>query len=155
MRDYRAWAALLRAVVGGVWLFEAYPRVSSSSAYLSTGFAAAVQSMASGNPWQFYRQFLEGVVLPHMAVFAYLTLVGNLLVGLCLLLGLLTPYSAVIAVILNVNYGLADGWMDRLAYPLNGLLIVCELAIIALAAGKVAGIDAIFGASPARRGRRY
>ncbi|HVA24216.1 MAG TPA: TQO small subunit DoxD [Chloroflexota bacterium] len=151
----RIWVALLRAVVGGVWLFEAYPQVTSSSAYLSSGFATAVQSMAAGNPWRFYRQFLDGVVLTHVAVFSYLTLVGNVLVGLCLLLGLLTPYSAAIAIVLNVNYGLAGGWMDRLAYPLNGLLIMCELMIVALAAGKVAGIDAALGGGPEKRRRRY
>jgi len=155
MRDLRIWVALLRAVVGGVWLFEAYPQVTSSSAYLSSGFATAVQSMAAGNPWRFYRQFLDGVVLTHVAVFSYLTLVGNVLVGLCLLLGLLTPYSAAIAIVLNVNYGLAGGWMDRLAYPLNGLLIMCELMIVALAAGKVAGIDAALGGGPEKRRRRY
>jgi uncharacterized membrane protein YphA (DoxX/SURF4 family) len=156
MRDYRIWATLLRIAVGGVWLFEAYPQVTSSSAYLGTGFTTTVQAMASGNPWHFYRQFLESAVLSHAAVFSYLTLVGNVVVGLCLLLGLLTPYSAVIAMILNINYGLADGWTQRMAYPLNGLLIVCELAIIALAAGKVAGVDAIFGATPEkRRLRRY
>ncbi|MFI5267798.1 MAG: TQO small subunit DoxD [Chloroflexota bacterium] len=156
MRDYRVWIGLLRMVVGGVWLFEAYPQVTSSNAYLSSGFAVAVQSMALGNPWRFYRQFLDNVVLTHVAVFSYLTLVGNVLVGLCLLLGLLTPYSAIIALILNINYGLADGWMERMAYPLNGLLIVCEVIVIALAAGKVAGIDTIFGSGPEkRRGRRY
>ena len=156
MRDYRIWAALVRAAVGGTWLFEAYPQVTSGSSYLNSTFAQTVQSMAAGNPWHFYRQFLEGVVLTHVGVFSYLTLVGNALVGLCLLLGLLTPYSAAIAIVLNVNYGLADGWSDRLAYPLNGLLIVCELAVIALAAGKMAGIDAALGGGPEkRRARRY
>jgi uncharacterized membrane protein YphA (DoxX/SURF4 family) len=156
MRDYRVWIGLLRMVVGGAWLFEAYPQVTSSGTYLGSGFAGAVQAMAAGNPWRFYRQFLDGVVLTHMAVFSYLTLVGNVLVGVCLLLGLLTPYSAAIAIILNINYALADGWMDRMAYPLNGLLIVCEIIVIALAAGRIAGIDTIFGAGPEkRRARRY
>ena len=156
MRDFKIWAALLRLAVGGVWLFEAFPQVRASSAYLGSGFTGAVQGMAAGNPWRFYRQFLEGIVLTHAAVFSYLTLVGNVLVGICLLIGLLTPYTALIAIFLNLNYGLAAGWMDRQAYPLNGLLIVCELVILALAAGRVAGVDAIFGATPTRsRSRRY
>jgi uncharacterized membrane protein YphA (DoxX/SURF4 family) len=157
MRDHRvgAWGALLRAAAGGVWLFEAYPQISSSSAYLSQDFAAAVQAMAAGTPWQAYRQFLLSVVLTHASVFSYLTLVGNALVGLCLLLGLLTPYAALAGILLNVNYALAAGWMDRMNYPLNGLLIVTEMVIIALGAGHMAGIDALFTASRPRSARRY
>lgn len=156
MRDYRAFVALLRVVVGGVWLFEAYPQFSASSAYLNSGFARMVQGMAAGNPWRFYKNFLDGVVLTHASVFSYLTLVGDTLIGLCLLLGLLTPYAAVLAIILNVNYALAGGWMDRSLYPLNGLLLVCEIILLGLAAGQIAGVDAIFaGNSSKRRARRY
>jgi uncharacterized membrane protein YphA (DoxX/SURF4 family) len=156
MRDYRGWVALLRAVVGGVWLFEAYPQVAATSSYLGHDFVASVQDMARNNPWHFYKQFLEGVVLTHAAVFSYLTLVGNAAIGVCLLLGILTPYAAVLGVILNVNYALAGGWLVRENYPLNGLLIVCELAIIALSAGRVAGVDALLaGGSPKRSSRRF
>lgn len=156
MRDYRLWITLLRSAVGCAWLFEAYPQVAATGSYLSSGFNTAVTGMAAGNPWRFYRQFLEGVVMTHAAVFSYLTLVGNVLVGLCLLLGFLTPYTALIAIVLNVNYALAGGWMNRPIYPLNGLLIVCEILILALGAGKVAGVDAIFGgSSPRPRSRRY
>ena len=153
MQGHRLWAALLRATVGGVWLFEAYPQLASRDSYLSQGFAAMVQSMAGGNPWRFYRQFLASVVLSHAAVFSYLTLVGNVLVGLCLLLGLLTPYAAFVGIVLNVNYALAAGWSDRMTYSLNALLIAAEIVIIALHAGKAAGIDALL--TQEKRPRRY
>lgn len=154
MGGHRIWMALLRAAAGGVWLFEAYPQVTGSGAYLNQGFASAVRSMAGGAPWPLYRQFLEGVVLAHTPVFAYLTLVANAVVGLSLLLGLLTPYGAAVGLFLNANYALASGWMDRGNYALNGLLFVCEVVIIAVAAGQTAGVDAIFSGPPARR-RRY
>jgi len=155
MRDFRIWSALLRAVVGGVWLFEAYPQLTARDSYLGQGFLSLVQSMAAGNPWRFYREFLGSVVLPHASVFSYLTLVGNLLVGLCLLLGLLTPYSAFVGLLLNVNYGLAAGWMDRMTYSLNGLLLVAEIVIIAQSAGRTAGVDAILADGRPKRTRRY
>lgn len=156
MRDHRIWATLLRAAVGGVWLFEAYPLVAARDSYLGQGFTTTVQAMATGNPWSFYRDFLERVVLTHAAVFAYLTLVGNALVGLCLLLGLLTPYAAFVGLVLNVNYALGGGWMDRMDYSLNGLLFVAEIVIIGLAAGQTAGIDALVAAAPnKRRAHRY
>jgi uncharacterized membrane protein YphA (DoxX/SURF4 family) len=151
--EQRLWVALLRAAVGGVWLFLAYPQVRSSSSYLGQGFTSAVQGMAAGNPWPFYRQFLDSVVLTHSATFAYLTLVANAIIGLCLLLGFLTTYAALVAILLNIAYALAAGWMNPMTYSLNGLLLVCELAIIGLEAGRVAGIDAAL-ARPAPR-RRY
>src|SRR5947209_5627581 len=133
MREHPIWAALLRMAVGGVWLFEAYPLLLARDSYLGQGFVNTVQAMAVGNPWRFYRDFLERVVLPHASVFSYLTLAGNAVIGVCLLIGLLTPYSAFVAILLNANYGLAAGWMDRTGYALNGLMLVAELAIIGLA----------------------
>jgi thiosulfate dehydrogenase [quinone] large subunit len=156
MRDYRIWGVLLRWAVGAAWLFLAFPQVTASSAYLNRDFTTAVQDMARANPFHFYQQFLDALVLPHANIFAYLTLVGNAVVGLCLLLGLLTPYAASLGIILNVNYALASGWLDRANYPLNGLLMVCEIALIALEAGKTAGVDALFaGEAPRRRSRRF
>ncbi len=155
MGENRLWIALLRATVGAIWLFEAYPEITASNTYLSTGFASAVRGMAAGSPWGPYRQFLENVVLTHTPVFSYLTLVGTTVVGVSLLLGLLTPYGAALGLFLNANYALASGWMDRGNYALNGLMFVAEIVIIAMAAGQVAGVDAIFSSSPPARRRRY
>src|SRR5579884_2751032 len=110
MQESRVWAVLLRLAVGGVWVFEAYPQLAARDSYLNQGFVSMVQTMAAGNPWHFYRQFLLTAVLPHASLFAYLTLVGNALIGACIFVGLLTPYAAAIAMLLNVNYALAGGW---------------------------------------------
>ena len=156
MQEFRVWVALLRIAIGSVWIFEAYPQLASRDSYLADGFARMVQVMASGNPWSFYRQFLTLIVLPHASIFSYLTLVGNVLIGVCLLVGLLTPYAAGLAMLLNVNYALANGWMDRMYYSLNAALFFAEIVIIALMAGHVLGIDALLGAAPERkRARRY
>src|SRR5579883_1169673 len=143
MQESRVWAALLRLAVGGVWVFEAYPQLAGRDQYLSQGFLSLVQTMATGNPWHFSRQFLLTVVLPHASIFAYLTLVGNALIGACLFLGLLTPYAAAVAMLLNINYALAGGWMNRMDYSLNAMLFFAELVVMALAAGRVLGVDAL------------
>jgi thiosulfate dehydrogenase (quinone) large subunit len=153
--DVRIWPAFLRAVVGLVWLFEAYPQLVSRDRFLGQAFISTVQSMASGNPWGFYRQFLLGVVLPHASIFSYLVLAADVLVGLCLLLGLLTPYAAFVGIFLNLNYGLASGWMTRSDYALNGLLLVAEIIIITERAGRLAGLDAALVGRPGKRPRRY
>jgi len=154
--EQRLWIALLRITLGGVWLFEAYPQVTNNSLYLSQGFGSAVRDMAGGCPWGLYRQFLESVVLTHQPVFAYLTLVANLAVGISLLLGMLTPYGAVGGLFLNANYAIASGWMDRSNYALNGLMFVAAIVVLALAGGQAGGVDAIFASSSnSARRRRY
>ena len=156
MQESRAWAVLLRLAVGAVWLFEGYPQLSGRDKYLNGGFVSSVQQMAAGNPFHFYQTFLQHIVLPHASVFAYLTLVGNLVVGGLLVLGLLTPYAAVAGMVMNVNYALAAGWMDRMDYSLNSVLFFAEIVVIALAAGRMAGFDAFLGGSSAkRRAHRY
>jgi thiosulfate dehydrogenase [quinone] large subunit len=156
MSESRIWAVLLRLAVGGVWVFEAYPQLATRDSYLNRGFVSLVQTMASGNPWHFYQQFLLTVVLPHASIFAYLTLVGNVAIGVCLFVGLLTPYAAAVAMLLNVNYALAGGWMDRMDYSLNAALFFAEIVVVALAAGRLLGIDAALAGQPAKRsGRRF
>jgi thiosulfate dehydrogenase [quinone] large subunit len=154
MAEPRPWIALLRVAVGGVWLFLAYPQITNNSTYLSQGFGSQVRDMVAGGPWGLYRQFLENVVLTHQPIFAYLTLMANAAVGIALVLGLLTPYAALVGMFLNANYAIASGWMNRDNYALNGLMFVAQIVIIALAAGKAGGIDAIFAGQPSRR-RRY
>lgn len=155
MRGVPIWPVFLRLVVGCVWLFEAFPQLSARDSFLGQGFMAMVQQMASGNPWRFYRDFLLGAVIPHAALFAYLTLVANTLIGVCLVLGLLTPYLAFAGLVLNVNYALASGWMTRADYALNGLLIATEIVIIAEGAGRLAGVDALIAGRSSKRPRRF
>ena len=146
---------VLRITAGLVWLFQAYPKFGQN--YLSERLAALVGAMAGpDNPWHFYSGFLHGVVLTHIALFAYLSLVGDVAVGVCLVVGLLTPYAAFVGIVLNLNYALAAGWMSRADYPLNFLLIVLEIFVMATAAGKTAGLDGLLaGRDTGRRSRRY
>ncbi|HUZ78865.1 MAG TPA: TQO small subunit DoxD [Chloroflexota bacterium] len=154
MNGNRTGLAALRVLVGAVWLFQAWPQFQPS--YLTSGFARQIAAMAGpGNPWHFYLTFLRTVVLSHTSFFAYLTLIGDGAVGVCLILGLLTSYAAAAAILLNLNYALAAGWMDRSLYSTNVLLIALEIVVWTLAAGRFAGADgALTGGSPTRS-RRY
>ncbi len=71
-----------------------------------------VARQASANPLPFYKQFLEGVVLPHATLFAHLTAWGEAAVGVGLTLGLLTPIAALVGLFLVMSYGLATQWMS-------------------------------------------
>src|SRR3970040_545211 len=70
----------------------------------------------------FYKEFLETTVLPHASTFAWLVAVGEFLVGLCLLIGLLTRFCAIMGIVMNVNYVMAMG-LAPLAFHANQLFV--------------------------------
>jgi thiosulfate dehydrogenase [quinone] large subunit len=116
-------------VTGGEWLF---------------GDGAPVQGMvggaiaSEGTPgW--YAWFLENIVQPNASLFATLVALGELAVGLGLLVGLLTGIAAFGGVFMNANFVLAG------ALGSNPALIILG-ALLALAwrnAGWI-GLDRLF-----------
>jgi thiosulfate dehydrogenase [quinone] large subunit len=89
---------------GGPWVLSAH-----DGAAIKGFVAGAVAKTTGANPavqgW--YATFLQNVVLPHAAVFAYVITFGEMLVGIALILGLLTGIAAFFGVFMNLNYILA------------------------------------------------
>lgn len=101
-------------------------------------------------PW--YKSFLAEIVAPNRELFGYLVMSGEILVGLCLVLGLFTRFSSAIGLFMMVNYFLGPG-MARGGASLaqQQTFIVCLLVILLTNAGTTLGLDGlIFG----RRGGR-
>ena len=103
-------------------------------------------------PW--YKRLLTQYVIPHHEIFGYLVMVGEITVGLCLLLGLLTRLSAAIALFMVANYLLGPGLARGGALFAHQQLFLAALFIILLSgAGRTLGLDGvIFGARGGRRG---
>jgi uncharacterized membrane protein YphA (DoxX/SURF4 family) len=98
----------------------------------------------------FYRPVLSGLVLPHAVFFGYTVGVVELLIGICLLLGLWVRPAAIVGILFLLNLILAAWWepghgaplwryfearLDTL--PLMFLLIIFYVAD----AGRVWGLD--------------
>jgi thiosulfate dehydrogenase [quinone] large subunit len=147
-----AWIVLLRIVVA-LWFLKA---VWTKFTLVDVGFASypvvaprflgfqprRVAEFAAGNPITWYREFLEGVVLPNAAVFATLQAWGELLVGLGLLLGVLTRAAALGGLFLTVNYGLATQWMSFGQQGFHLLLLTSMMIFLGAGAGRRWGLDA-------------
>lgn len=58
-------------------------------------------------PW--YKSFLVDYVVPHREVFGFLVMSGEILVGACLILGLMTRFSSIVALFMLVNFYLGPG----------------------------------------------
>jgi thiosulfate dehydrogenase (quinone) large subunit len=146
--------ALLRLVVG-VWFIKAvwtkltlaylggvipYPAVSPR--FLAF-HPKRVAEFAADNPVEWYKAFLQNTVLPHAALFATLQTYGEVVVGLGLILGLFTRLTAVIGLVLALNYGLATQWMTFGQQGFHLLLITSMVIFLVAGAGRTWGLDAV------------
>jgi thiosulfate dehydrogenase (quinone) large subunit len=146
------WLAVLRIVVGlyfvkslvtkmsFVMLGGILPIPAVSERWL-TVMPKIVAKQASENPLAFYKQFLEGTVLPHSSVFAPLTAWGETVVGLGLTLGLLTGLASLVGLVLVINYGLATQWMSPGQQGFHLVLFFLMLAFFFARGGRTWGLD--------------
>jgi uncharacterized membrane protein YphA (DoxX/SURF4 family) len=146
------WLALLRIVVG---LYFVKSLVTKMSIVTVGGFLPVpvvserwltvmpkiVARQASENPLGFYKQFLEGTVLPNSNLFAQLTAWGETVTGLGLTLGLLTGLASLVGLVLVTNYGLATQWMSPGQQGFHLVLFFLMLAFFFARSGRTWGVD--------------
>jgi thiosulfate dehydrogenase (quinone) large subunit len=146
------WLAVLRIVVGLYFVKSLVTKMSlitlagvlpipAVSERWLTVMPKIVAKQASENPLAFYKQFLEGTVLPHSSVFAQMTAWGETVVGIGLTLGLLTGIASVVGLVLVVNYGLATQWMSPGQQGFHLVLFFLMLAFFFARAGRTWGVD--------------
>jgi uncharacterized membrane protein YphA (DoxX/SURF4 family) len=147
------WLAVLRIVVGLyfvkslvtkmtlVMLGGVLPIPMVSGRWLDV-MPKIVTRQASENPLLFYKQFLEGTVLPNSSTFAQLTAWGETVAGIGLTLGLLTGVASIVGLILVVNYGLATQWMSPGQQGFHLVLFFLMLTFFFARAGRTWGLDA-------------
>ena len=147
------WVAVLRIVVGvwfvkAVWtkltlayLWDAIPYPAVSPRFLAF-HPKRIAEFAAGNPLGWYKDFLEGTVLPNSRTFATLQTFGEAAVGLGLILGLLTGLGALVGLFLSLNYGLASQWMSFGQQGFHVLLVTSMIVFLSARAGRTWGIDA-------------
>ncbi len=148
----QTWIAVLRIVVGAwflkaVWtklgvefLWGVVPYPAVSQRFLAF-HPKRVAEFAVGNPVVWYKDFLEGVVVPHSRVFATLQAYAEAAVGLGLVLGLLTGLAALVGLFLSLNYGLATQWMSFGQQGFHVLLTTAMVICLGARAGRAWGID--------------
>ena len=98
------------------------------------------QTLPRADP--FYRAFLEGTVLPNVNLFAQLVTVGEWVVGLSLLFGLLTRVGSLVGMWLMLNFMLMKG-LANAAGSTDRLYFVLCLACFLGAAGLTWGLDGL------------
>jgi hypothetical protein len=95
-----------------------------------------------GNPFPWYRSFLEHTVLAHASLFGQLTAWGEALVGLSLVFGLLAGLGALGGLLLAISYGLAAQHLSGASFGLHYLLIPAMVLFLVARSGRTLGADA-------------
>jgi thiosulfate dehydrogenase (quinone) large subunit len=146
LRTYANWLAFVRILTGVAWLIHAVPKFLNGPAFLppnGTFAAYLARGVAStGGP---YHDFMVSVVVPNAPIFAELVRVGELLVGISLLLGIFTRLGAFFGVLLPLNYMAARGAMETVSgwgSPDATLALLSFISLV-LPTGRVAGFDGL------------
>jgi uncharacterized membrane protein YphA (DoxX/SURF4 family) len=92
------------------------------------------------NSTPFYADFLTGVVQPSPLLFSQLVTIGEWVVGILLVLGLLTRLGSLVGIWLNLNYMFMKG-LPSLGGATDRLFTLAEIAFLLGAAGLVWGLD--------------
>jgi thiosulfate dehydrogenase [quinone] large subunit len=96
-------------------------------------------------PW--YNKLLMAYVVPHHELFGYLIVVGEVLVGVCLVLGLFTRLSALVGLFMVINYYLGHGAIRGGATLAQEQIFSVSLIIFLLSnAGRAIGLDGLLSA---------
>jgi uncharacterized membrane protein YphA (DoxX/SURF4 family) len=101
-----------------------------------------IAKYASDNPFPWYKSFLLDTVIPNSHVFATITALGEIGVGLSLLLGLFTPLGAFFGLIQVLCYGMAVQQQSSGQQGFHVMLFILMLTFLFSRAGRRWGLDA-------------
>jgi thiosulfate dehydrogenase (quinone) large subunit len=93
---------ILRLHLGVILLITVAGKIFRPEPF-SVEMLSYLQGFSMWNASAFYQSFLQQVVIPQATLFSYLIMTGEVIAGICLLLGAFTRVGAVIAMFLFLN----------------------------------------------------
>lgn len=151
---YASWFTVLRVYAGLFWLTHGIPKFLNAQAFMPpSGFLPQLVQKGILLQTGFYHDFLVNVVTPNINVFAELVRVGEVLTGCSLLLGIFTRFGGLVGCFLSLNYMAVQGefasWMT--IGSLDAAAFVLSFMMLAVPAGRIAGVDALLGRTAVRK----
>jgi thiosulfate dehydrogenase [quinone] large subunit len=103
-----------------------------------------IGNIAELNLFPWYKSFLLDVIAPNAELFGYLVTYGEILVGICLILGLLTRFSSAVGAFMMVNYILGPGMArGRSSLAQSETFFVAMIVLFLTNAGLTLGLDGL------------
>lgn len=152
MRHPQRWLAVLRIVVGLWFLKSLLTKLTIGLAWgvlplpmATTRWVNLMPKLlaryAAENPIDWYREFLLNTVIPNSHIFAHLTAVGEVAIGISLTFGFLTALGAFFGFFQVIFYGMAVQHMSPGQQGFHVMLVSMMVAFFFARAGRWLGID--------------
>ncbi len=130
--------AFLRVTMGALLVWQVLPRLDRMTI---EQLPAQLDLFAQANPVEPYRWVLHNIAIPHAEQLAPVLCVGQLLVGIALVMGFLTRLTTVVALLYTVNLALAMGHLGFYNAAFGVSLAVMFLTLWVGDAGRCYGVD--------------
>lgn len=142
-RTHLWYIALLRIYIGYYFLQQGIGKYQRDFPH-GDWIGRQIGDIVNLDLYSWYKSFLMNYVVPHHELFGYLIMAGEVLVGVGLLLGLFTRWSAFIGLFMVINYYLGDG-MGRGGSVMaqQQTFIVCLIVFLLADPGRALGLDGI------------
>ena len=135
----RLWPiVLLRIYTGVFFAYHGFGKIRRDN--FSDGVVGFLNGQAEGT-FSFYRPFVETVVLPNKELFAFLVGWGELAIGLSMIVGLATRYSAIAGAVMVANFWFAKGQGVLSGQNHDVVWLIVFVVLAGLHAGRTMGLD--------------
>jgi thiosulfate dehydrogenase [quinone] large subunit len=153
-RTYLWYLSVLRIYVGFYLLRQGFGKFQRDFPR-GDWIGRQIGDISTLNLYWWYKKFLLDYVVPHHELFGYLVMTGEIAVGACLLLGLFTRFSAVVGLLMLINYFLGVGMARGGATLAQQQTFIIALAIFVLAnPGRTLGLDGLLFSGRSAKGTR-
>ncbi|HTD42080.1 MAG TPA: DoxX family protein [Mucilaginibacter sp.] len=132
---------ILRIYLGVILLVTVIGKLFASTPFSAEMLDFLNFEIKAGRPMHFYISFLQSVVIPNAKLFSYLIMTAEVIAGLGLLLGAFTRLSAIIAMVLFLNYMLAKGRLFWSPDSEDAAVLFIALVLYLGKAGRFCGLD--------------
>jgi thiosulfate dehydrogenase (quinone) large subunit len=130
----------IRIVVGLLWLENAAWKVPNS---FTGSFRKYTESAVDHEVFGPYAYFIKNIALKHFTAFGWLTMLTETLIGALLIFGIFTRFASLLGVMASLAITLSVLHYEN-EWPWSYyLMIAAHLALFALDAGRIGGIDAV------------
>ncbi len=141
--------SILRICLGVFFIFEGIGKISwfTNTSLLANQLAGWAQAAPAGS-WS--HLYLERVAMPYATIFARLVPLGEITSGVAMIAGFWTPFFALVAFFMALNFQFASGALFKYNALTSGYALPVLGATLALAIGGVRLPWSIGSSKPSR-----
>lgn len=139
--------ALVRIIIGAVWINSGLEKLLNPDFPQQFAQSLKAGGFVSQAP-PFFQSFMQSVVVPNAELFAQITRVVEMSLGVALILGLLTNLAAIGSILMSINILLSQGGVSfggGLGAPqfltVNVIVAVISLIVLFSPAAKALSLD--------------